>query len=391
METTEHNRKSSKGKWLIFLTLCILAGLFILGWSSRLANNRRVNALAAENDVPRVTLMNLKPNTNPITLILPTSAQGLHFTPIWARVNGYLMRYLVDIGDRVKEGDLLAEIDTPETDQELGQAKATLENSIAERDIAKITSDRWQKLWDKNKEAVSKQEVDQYHANLQAAEATVQANMKNVERLTYEQQFKFVYAPFDGIITQRTTDIGMLVYGSLNGTPQELYQIARTDYIRFYVDVPQTYFRQIKVGLEAEINILQMPGKVFKGTVIRFAKALDPVARTLLTEIDVPNPGGVLYTGLYGQVKFLIYPAEMNFIIPTAAVIIRATKPQVAVVDQGDIVHLKTVLIGRDYGNQVEISSGLNEQDRIITVPTARIKEGVKVQILNPTSEVKKS
>ena len=191
----------------------------------------------------------------------------------------------------------MAEIDTPETDEELEQAKADLVNSIAERDIAQITSERWQNLWNKNQEAVSKQEVDQYNANLKSTNAIVLANEKNVARLAYQQQFKFIYAPFDGIITQRVIDIGSLIYGSINGTPQELFQIVKTDIIRFFVEVPQTYFRQIKDGLEAEVTVLQLPGKIFKGTVTRFAKALDPTARTLLTEVDVGNGEGIYMQG----------------------------------------------------------------------------------------------
>lgn len=372
-------------RWgLVCLVALILLLLFILGWIPHYQNTKKIDALAAEDPSIKVSVMQLKSNTKPIELILPSSAQAWHITPIWARVNGYLIRYLVDIGDVVKSGDLLAEIDTPETDQELAQAQADLRNSIAERDIAKITSDRWQRLWNKNFEAVSKQEVDQYNANLQSTEAIVTANEKNVARLTYEQQFKFLYAPFDGIITQRLIDIGSLIYGTINGVPQELFQIAQTNTIRFFVDVPQTYFTQIKDGLEAEVTIVQLPDRVFKGTVTRFAKALDPTARTLLTEVDVENPDGILYAGLYGRVKFLLHPDMVNFIIPTTALIIRSGFPHVAVVDENNTIHLSQVQIGRDYGNQMEITSGLKENERIVTIPSDRIRDGVKVEIIQP-------
>jgi RND family efflux transporter MFP subunit len=387
MDNNETKQKPSKLRWLLVIAIVVLILiLFFIGWVSRQSNTKKVEALAAENHLPRVTLMEIKRNMKPIELILPSSAQAFHFTPIWARVNGYLLRYLVDIGDVVKEGDLLAEIDTPETDQQLEQAKADLLNSIAERDIAQITSDRWQKLWDKNREAISKQEVDQYAANLKSTNAIVLANEKNVARYAYQQQFKYIYAPFDGIITQRLTDIGALIYGSINGTPQELFQLAKTDVIRFFVEVPQTYFRQIKEELEAEITVLQFPGKIFKGRVTRYAKALDPTARTLLTEIDVENEDGILYAGLYGQVKFLLQSPEINFIIPTTAVIIRSSFPHVAVVDENRIVHLKQVQIGRDYGNQMEIIHGLEENDYIITVPSDKIHEGAKVEIISKIS-----
>lgn len=328
----------------------------------------------------------MKANRAPIRLNLPTSAQAWHITPIWSRVNGYLIRYLVDIGDRVKKGDLLAEIDTPETDQELAEAEAELVHSISERDIAKITKERWDRLWEKNKEAVSKQEVDQYDANLQSAEALVVANQKNVARLTYQQQFKFIYAPFDGVITQRNIDIGTLIYGNINGAPEELFQIAETHLIRFFVQVPQTYFKHIKKGLEAEIAIDEFPGRVFKGTVSRDAQALDPTARTLLTEIDIENPDGILYPGLFGELNFLLTPDTPNFIVPTTALIIRSGLPHIAVVDSLDIAHLRPVQIGLDYGKQMDITWGLQENDRIIKNPTPRIIEGQKVQIILETA-----
>jgi RND family efflux transporter MFP subunit len=372
-----------RGWFLIGGVSIIIVMLFFFGWIPRLLNEKKIEMLADQDPLPRVNLMQIKPNTKPIELILPSSAQAWHFTPIWSRVNGYLIRYLVDIGDVVKAGELLAEIDTPETDEQLAQAKADLQNSIVERDIAKITSDRWQQLWDKNREAVTKQEVDQYNANLKSAEAIVIANEKNVARYTYQQQFKYIYAPFDGIITQRFIDIGSLIYGNLNATPQELFQLAQMHILRFFVEVPQTYFRQIKKGLEAEVAIQQMPGQVFKGKVTRFAKSLDPTSRTMLTEVDVENKEGILYAGLYGQVKFIMKPEEINFIIPTTAVIIRSGLPHVAIVDDNNIVHLKEVRIGRDYGNRMEIIYGLEENDRIVTIPSESIREGVKVEIIS--------
>lgn len=367
---------------LILAVALILLILFLFSFIPRFFLREKIEAEAKQDNVPRVSLFPLKPNTKPLELILPSSAQAWHITPIWSRVNGYLIRYLVDIGDEVKMGDLLAEIDTPETDEQLAQAKADLLNSIVEKNIAKITSDRWQALWDKNAQAVTKQEVDQYQANYRSADAIVIANQRNVERLAYQQQFKKIYAPFDGIIIERTTDIGALIYGSVNGTPQQLFQMAQTGIARFFVDVPQTYFRQIQNGVEAEVTVNQFPGKVFKGQVARFAKALDPIARTLLTQVNVDNTENLLYPGLYGIVKFLLIPDTINFIIPTTAVIIRQGLPHVAVVDQDNIAHLRQVQIGLDYGKQMEIISGLKEGERIITIPNDQIHEGTKVEVI---------
>lgn len=382
METTQLNKKKSYPWILLGGIVLIIFFLFLWGWIPRKAQREKIDQLAAYDPIPKVVIMEIKPNTNPIELILPSSAQAWHTTPIWARTNGYIIRYLVDIGDQVKEGDLLAEIDTPEVDQELLQAQAELDNSIALFGVAKITSDRWQKLWDKNREAVTKQEVDLYNGNTKAAEATVISNQKNVARLNYLKQFQEVYAPFDGTITQRSIDIGSLILGNLNETPQELFQIVDTHLIRFFVQVPQNYFRQVKVGLEAEVTIREFPEKIFKGTVTRYAKALDPNARTLLTEVDVENRDRILYPGLYGRVKFFMHPDTINFIIPTTAIIIHSGFPHVAVVDENQIVHLKRVNIGRDYGKEMGITLGLNENDRIVTIPSDQIQEGTKVEII---------
>lgn len=383
MEPVQAHGRSKDKRWH-YLTLfgIILLILFLIGWIPRFYHNRKVDAIAAKEVLPQVVLMKMVPNTKPLPLVLPSSAQAWHFTPIWARVNGYLLRYLVDIGDTVKKGDLLAEIDTPETDQQLAQAQADLLNSVVERDIAKVTSERWQKLWNKNPEAVTKQEVDQYNANYKSAQAIVIANEKNVARLTYQQQFKNIHAPFDGVVTNRSVDIGSLIYGTINGVPQELFQMAQTNTMRFYVNVPQYYYRLVKNGIEVEVTVQEFQNKVFKGKVTRFAKALDPIARTLLTEIDIDNPEGLLYPGIYANVKFLFKPDTMNFIIPTTAIIIHSGLPHVAVVDSNDIVHLKQVQIGLDYGNEMEIVSGLKENEYIVTIPSDRIKEGTKVKVV---------
>lgn len=382
MEEEQTSKRRPARRWK-FLVVLAAAFLMLFFWDRHLFNQRKSYLDASTDPLPQVVVKVIEPNTKPIELILPSSAQAWHITPIWSRVNGYLIRYLVDIGDTVKQGDLLAEIDTPEADEQLAQAQANYKNSVVERDIAKITNDRWQRLWNKNTEAVAKQEVDQYHANYLSTDAIVNANEKNVSRLTYQQQFKYIYAPFDGVIIKRNIDIGSLIYGSVNGTTQELFQLTQTHTIRFFVDVPQNYFRQIKEGIEAEVTVREFPDKIFKGKVTRYAKALDPIARTLLTEVDVENEEGLLYAGLFGRVKFFMEPVNINFIIPTTAVIIRSAFPHVAIVDENNIVHMVEVKIGRDYGKFMEITSGLKANDRIVTIPSDEIQEGVKVELLN--------
>lgn len=381
-------QRQFKTRWVLILgILCLLALLFLWGWIPRMRNTEEIDAIAAEDPLPRVVVIQITPNTSPIELILPSSAQAWHITPVWARTSGYLTEYLVDIGDEVKAGDLLAVIDTPEIDELLEVGKADLQHSIAMMEIAKITSNRWQNLWNKNPEAVTKQEVDQYNANYEASQATVLSNQQNVAKLTYQKEFQKVYAPFDGTIILRNVDLGSLVYGNINGTPQELFQIAKTNIIRFFVQVPQNYMRQIKVGIHAEVTVKEFPDKIFLGKVTRFAKALDPTARTMLTQVDVDNSDGELYAGLYGRVKFLIYPDSIDFIIPTTALIIRDSFPQVAVLDENNIVHMKRVQIGLNYGKNMEITQGLQDNDRIIKIPSDGVIEGAKVSVINTITQ----
>lgn len=375
--TLDPPKRKNRSLVFVFIVLVLAAAVFLV------RKELEIDPVTEKQELPEVRIQEIEPDRRPVELILPSSAQAWHVTPIWSRVNGYLIRYLVDIGDAVKKGEVLAEIDTPETDQELAQAQADLKNAKVERDIAKITNDRWQRLWNKNREAVPKQEVDQYHANYRSAEALVTANEKNVARLMYQQQFKFIHAPFDGIITQRLIDIGSLIYGTVNGTAQELFQLADSHILRFFVEVPQTNFRQIKEGLKTDVTVQEFPNRTFEGTVTRYAKALDPVARTLLTEVDVENKERFLYPGIYGEVKFTLPPDTLQFIIPGEAIIIHAGLPHVAVVDRNEIVHLKRVEIGLDKGKEVQIISGLSPKDRVITNPSSQIREGTRVKIMN--------
>lgn len=258
--------KSLKG-WKLIGGLCLLlATLFLIGWIPRYNQRQLIDANAAYVHVPQVTIMIAKSETKPIDLVLPSSAEALHITPLWARTNGYLARYLVDIGDHVKEGDLLAEIDTPEVDQQLEQAIADLMSSEARMELAKITKERWEQLYKKNAEAVPGQEVDERVLTYKSSEADVLALEENVKRLRYLKQFQKIYAPFDGIITKRDVDIGTLISAGSSGTnPQELFQIVETRIIRFFVEVPQTFFRQIHRGLKANIAIREFTEKNFEG------------------------------------------------------------------------------------------------------------------------------
>ena len=288
-----------------------------------------------------------------------------------------------DIGDVVKEGDVLAEIETPELDQQYEQSVAELNDAKARLSIAEITADRWSSLYEEDPESISKQEVDQHNADLQAAVAQVNSAQANVDRLQKTLDFKQIIAPFDGIIIERDIDIGSLITAGSASFHQQLFKIAKTNIIRVFVNVPQRFFRSIKEGIFADVAISEFPEKTFNGVVARFAKALDPIARTLLTEVHINNPEYELFVGLYADVKFLLKPDNIYFLIPTNAVIIRADGPKVAILDAHDIVHIKNVTLGLDHGKMMEITSGIKENDKIITNPSEKITEGTKAVVFH--------
>lgn len=375
-------------KWLIGGLGALILGLFFIGFLPRFWQNQRLEDEAADHRLPSVRIMIAEPHDKPVELTLPSSTQAHHITPIWARTNGYLVKLNVDIGDVVKEDQVLAVLDTPEVDQQYVQAVADLANSKANREIAKISAERWQELYKVNSEALSKQEVDERLATYTASEAQVLAQEANVNRLKQLQDFKYVVAPFDGVITQRNIDLGSLITAGSSGSPQQLFEIAKVDWIRNFVYVPQNYFRAIKEGVEAQVHIREFPERTFKGIVTRYAKALDPVSRTLLTEVDIDNKDRVIFPGLYTEVTFFVKPDAPYFVVPSTAIIIRTGEPRIAVVDNDNVAHLRTVTIGRDHGKTVEILVGLEKGDRVVVNPTEKIRDGVKVEV---SGEVKAS
>lgn len=390
--------RTPNGK-LRILVICILflviAGLILLELFPRFRQFEKLEKeAAAEFPAPVVRVMIAKPNKKEVDLVLPSYLQAINVTPIWARVNGYLRNWYADIGDKVSKGQLLADIETPELDQELDQARANLVNFEAQLEIARISADRWQNLYHRNSEAISVQEVDERNSTFRSAIANVHAAEANVRRLEAFQAFKQIYAPFDGIITRRDIDIGSLITAGSSGilfpaplgNPQELFQIAKIDILRAFVDVPQTYYRLIKDGLEAQTTIKEYPGKIFKGAVDRTTGSLDPIARTLRTQVNIYNPKGELLPGVYAQIKFSFVPDTLTFIIPTNALVILSGPPYVAVVDEDHKVRLQQVEIGLDFGKFVEITSGIKENDLIIVNPTTRIQDGVVVQIASTQS-----
>lgn len=370
----------------IVIVIAIIAVVFLIGYVPRLIIWRGLEESAMKANALIVSVIEAKRDKTPINLILPSTTQALRETPIWARINGYIKNFYADIGDFVNEGQLLVEIETPEINKELDKAVADLSNTLAKLEIAKITALRWEDLSELNAEAVSTQEVDTNKANFNAVAAEVNAATANAERLEKILGFNKVVAPFSGVITTRNIDIGTLITAGSQGNLQQIFQIAKIDVIRVFVNVPQPYFRLIKIGGEADITVSEYPNKIFKGIIARTARALDPVARTLLTEVHVNNKDQFLITGLFAEVSFNLIPDEPYFIIPTTSLIIREGRPQVGIVDHEGIVHLKHVKIGRDYGKTLQIIAGLHENDKVITNPNEKIVNGVKVAIAGQTN-----
>lgn len=385
---SNNDKSNKKFSWIIIGSVALLIVVFLLfGFLSRIAQWKQNEALANQNEEISVAVLIVQADKKPTELLLPSTTEGIRYTPIWARVDGYIGKLLVDIGDVVNEGQLLAVIETPETEEQLLQANADLNSALARLEIAQISAKRWQDLYKRNPQAVSSQEVDERTTTLLAATADVKSFQSNVERLEKIISFNQIVAPFQGTITERDIDLGSLITAGSSGSPQQLFTIAKLDVIRVFVNVPQAFFRLISVGQNTKVTIQEYPSVEFTGTVIRTAGALAPLARTLLTEIHIDNRDGRLMPGLYATVRFLLIPDTEYFIIPTSAVIIRNAGPYVAVIDEHDIVTIKPIKLGRDYGKTMQITSGLNENDRVVTNPGDSIQNGVHVHVVSTKTQ----
>src|SRR6202522_2341088 len=344
------------------------------------------DALAKETEVvsvPTVAVIQPKVESGNDELVLPGNLLAFIESPIFARTNGYLLRWYKDIGSKVEKGELLAAIDTPEVDQELSQARATREQINAALALAKISTDRWANL--RKTDSVSQQEADQQASGYQQALANLAASDANVRRLDQLESFKNVYAPFSGVLTKRNVDPGALINSGAQATGKELFDIARIDPLRVYVSVPQAYAPNIKVGMKATVTLQEFPGQKFVGTVVRTADAIDPGTRTLNTEVDVPNKDGKLLPGSFGQVHFATGTMVPRITVPVNAMLFRAQGPQVAIVDKDGTVHLRAINIGRDFGATLEILGGIDVNDRMVINPSDSLEEGQKVNVAKPS------
>jgi RND family efflux transporter MFP subunit len=314
--------------------------------------------------------------------VLPGSLLAYEESPIYARTNGYLVKWYKDIGSRVKEGELLAKIDAPEVDQELNQSKAARQQIVAQLELAKISADRWENL--RKTDSVSAQEADQQTSGYKQAQANLAAADANVHRLEQLEGFKEVYAPFSGVLTRRNVDPGALINAGAQANGRELFDLAKIDPLRVYTNVPQLYALYIKVGAKAYITLQELPGQKFSAKVARTADAIDQSTRTLLTEVDVPNPDGRLLPGSLGEVHFAVGYGVDKVTVPVNAMLFRAQGAQVAVVGADNKIQLREISIGRDYGTTLEVLGGVSPSDQVVINPADSLENGQQVNVAQP-------
>jgi RND family efflux transporter MFP subunit len=376
-------KRSRKGWIAIAVAVIAVAALLISGIWSRVKAGATLRAETAQAALPAVSVVTPKRTAPADEIILPGNVQPFITSPIYSRTNGYLKRWYFDIGAHVKQGQLLAVIETPEVDQQLQQARSNLLTAQANLELASITKTRYQGLLKSN--AVSQQDVDNAVGTYNANAAIVEADKAAVEQYSALVSFEKIYAPFDGVITARNTDIGDLINsGSNSNAKTDLFHIAQPGKLRVYVNVPEEYSQGIKVGMTADLNLTEFPGRTFQGKLLRTAEAINLTTRTLLIEIDVDNPAGTLLTGSYAEVHLAVPTQASTFLLPVNALIFRSQGLHVATVKSGKVV-LTPVTPGHDFGSQIEIVSGLKSDDQVIVNPPDSIVTGQQVQIVQAT------
>jgi len=376
--------RSGHRRWLyLVIALVVAVTLLATGIWSRVKARSSLRTETAQVAVTAVSVVSPKQTAPAQEIILPGNVQPFITAPIYARTNGYLKKWYFDIGAHVKQGDLLAVIETPEVDQQLQQARSNLLTAQANLQLAAITKNRYQGLLKSN--AVSQQDVDNAVGSYNANEAIVEADKAAVEQFAALVSFEKIYAPFDGVITARNTDIGDLINsGSSDGVKTDLFHIAQPGKLRVYVNVPEEYSRGVKVGMTADLNLAEFPGQRFQGKLVRTADAINMTTRTLLIEIDVDNPSGTLLTGSYAEVHLGVPTQASTFLIPVNTLLFRSEGLRVGTVRDGK-VEFATVTPGHDFGDQIEIVSGLKSNDQIIINPPDSIVSGQEVQIVQAT------
>jgi len=383
-----HKKNRRPQWWILLLAVATAVVIVVAGILPRIQARTALRRETAEMAIPAVVVVQPKRSAPAQEIVLPANVQAFADAPIYARTNGYLRRWYVDIGSRVKEGQILAEIDTPEVNQQLRQSLADLATAQANLNLSKITSERYAGLL--KTDSVSKQESDNAAGDYEAKQANLQSAQANVKRLEELKSFQKIYAPFSGVITARNTDVGALIdSGSSGGVRTELFHIVQPDKLRVYVSVPQVYSQAAKPGLTAELTLSEFPGRPFEGKLVRTANAIDPASRTLLVEIAVNNPTGQLFTGSYAEVHLKLPTAASAFILPVNTLLFRAEGLRIATVGEGQKVELKPITIGHDFGSEVEVLAGLSGSENVIVNPPDSVVTGETVRITQPPQGAK--
>jgi RND family efflux transporter MFP subunit len=363
--------------------IVVIAALILAVWgiASRIHSRSELRKNTAENAV--LTVVTAKPQLSDAgnELVLPGIVQAYIESPIYARTNGYVKIWYTDIGARVHKGQLLAEIETPEVDRELAQARADLDTAEANYALSKLTNDRWQGLL--KTQAVSKQDADNRAGDAQAKAAMVESARQNVKRLADLESFKRVLAPFDGVVTARNTDVGYLINAGQSANT-ELFRVADIKKLRIYAQVPEAYAAATETGLKAQLHFTERPGKTYDADTVRTSNALDPTARTLQVELQLDNRESQLFPGSYTEVHFRLPSSTNTLRLPANTILFRSDGLQVAVVQNQDTIKIKKVLQGRDFGKTVEILTGLDTSDAVVVNPPDSISDGMHVRIAPP-------
>jgi membrane fusion protein, multidrug efflux system len=374
IDTSAAPRRFKRLKLLLFLSaiglLCVAISL-----ASRTATTQRPQKVANETTPADVQVV--FPQTPPasIELQLPGHTYAYYEAPIYAQTSGYLKKWYFDIGAKVKAGDILGEIDTPEVDQELSQAEATLATAKAKLTLAATNFDEAKRLWQTNVD--SKRDFESMQADYLAQQSTVNGDADAVQRLQALENFKFLRAPFDGIVTSRSTDIGDYVSGS----GQKLFIVDQENPLRVYVCVPENFAKQVHVGTKADLSLDEFPHRLFPAAVVTTSNAVNPTNRTELVELQVPNPSFKLWPGAYAEVHFHLNSAGNTLFIPANTLLFRREGPAVGVVQSEGNVEIRKVEIGEDLGTKLEIVKGLSPTDQIIVNPSDSLSTGMKVHV----------
>lgn len=362
----------------------IAVGVVAVGVTTRMNNDHALAVTARDNAVQTVTVVKPKRGGGEGALMLPGNVQAFNSAPIFARTNGYVQRWLVDIGDAVRAGQVLAVLDAPEIDQQLAQAQADYQTAVANQKLARTTAERWKTLL--AKDAVSRQEADEKAGDYAAKSAVANAQYANVKRLRALQGFQRLTAPFAGVVTSRSAQIGALVTSG-SAASQPLFTVSDVHRMRIYVRVPQNYSAQIHLGLQTQLTVPEYPGRTFDAVLVRTAGAVDPQSGTVLVELQADNGDRALKPGAYAQVSFPLSGEASALRLPGSTILFRESGPTVVVLEQNGRARLQPVTIGRDQGKEVEIVSGLKGNERIVDTPPDAIVSGDQLRVQEQHAE----